>query len=133
MPSPADAEPRTERASFAFRGLRSAGFGVAIGAALTLAFDYPWWSALTHSVCIAIACWFIIDTGRLAAARWVYRHEVAALPQAVHRWPGWPWMLVIVCVGSAMGSSGLTFGASDSLPFFFFSVFPPCSPAVSVL
>ena len=106
MPSPADAEPRTERASFAFRGLRSAGFGVAIGAALTLAFDYPWWSALTHSVCIAIACWFIIDTGRLAAARWVYRHEVAALPQAVHRWPGWPWMLVIVCVGSAMGYSG---------------------------
>ena len=56
-----------ERTRFAVRGLRSAGFGVLIAVGLTLALGFPFFSTLSHSVCVAIACWFTIDSGRIAA------------------------------------------------------------------
>ena len=92
-------------ARFAMRGLRSAGFGVLIAICLTLAFGYPFVSTLAHSVCIAIASWFTIDSGRLAAALWVYRNAPAGSMEPTSRWPGWPWMLPIILVGSLIGFS----------------------------
>jgi hypothetical protein len=107
-PSIAAGEPDTPaqaRTRFAVRGLRSAGFGVIIAVCLTLAFGYPFLSTLAHSVCIAIASWFTIDSGRLAAALWVYRHAPAGSMEPASRWPGWPWMLPIILVGSLIGFS----------------------------
>jgi hypothetical protein len=98
-------ENTPQRARFAMRGLRSAGYGVAIAGALTLAFGFPIWSTLTQSVCISIACWFTIDTSRLLAARWVYRNAVPGSAQATSRWPGWRWMLPIILVGTIIGFS----------------------------
>ncbi|MEQ1686341.1 MAG: histidine kinase, partial [Burkholderiaceae bacterium] len=92
-------------ARFAVRGLRSAGFGVVIAVCLTLAFGYPFVSTLAHSVCIAIASWFTIDIGRLAASLWVYRNEPAGAIEPTSRWPGWPWMVPIILVGTVVGFS----------------------------
>jgi Histidine kinase len=94
-----------QRTHFAWRGLRSAGYGVAIAGALTLAFGFPFWSTLTHSVCIALGCWFAIDSSRLLAARWVYRNAPPGSAQAASRWPGWRWMLPIILVGTIIGFS----------------------------
>ena len=97
--------PAKARARFAVRGLRSAGFGVIIAICLTLAFGYPFVSTLAHSVCIAIASWFTIDIGRLAASLWVYRHARAGSVEPASRWPGWPWMVPIILVGTVVGFS----------------------------
>ncbi len=92
------------------RGLRSAGFGAFIGVALHLAFGMPLRSSLVHSVCIAASCWFCIDLGRISVARWLYRQELYQVnPQtsglAEGRWPGWPWMLPIIVIGTIIGFS----------------------------
>jgi Histidine kinase len=110
MPSPPAAAAAhhdipPQRARFAVRGLRSGGFGIAIAGALTIAFGFPLWSTLAHSVCIALGCWFTIDSSRLLAARWVYRDAVPGSAQAASRWPGWPWMLPIILVGTIIGFS----------------------------
>ena len=118
------AAPRS-RASFAVRGLRSMGFGAFIGVALHLAFGMPLWSGLVHSVSISTMCWFCIDTSRIGVARWLHHHEPAGPPQGgmpegaagryssapagasepKPRWPGWPWMLPIIVVGTVVGFS----------------------------
>ena len=109
MPSSLDvkvsATGPAHRTSFALRGLRSAGFGVLIAAALMLAFGYPFWSTLAHSVSIAVICWFTIDSGRLIVARWVHRDAPEGSRLANHQWPGWPWMLAIILVGTVIGFS----------------------------
>jgi hypothetical protein len=101
---PPDA-PKRQRARFAVRGLRSSGFGVFIGVALHLAFGMPLWSTVVHSVCIAIMCWFCIDTSRVMVARWLHRRDPLGSPQATARWPGWPWMLPIIVLGTIIGFS----------------------------
>jgi Histidine kinase len=98
--------PVRRRAHFAVRGLRSAGFGVAIAAPLSLAFHFSFWSTLTHSVCISVLCWFTIDSGRLIVARWLHRDTAPFAPLGEHQWPGWPWMLGIILVGTVVGFSG---------------------------
>ena len=97
--------PVQRRAQFAVRGLRSAGFGAVLAACLVLAFGFPFWSTLAHSVSIAITCWFTIDTDRLLVARWVHRNALPGSPEAEGRWPGWPWMLPIILVGTIIGFS----------------------------
>ena len=92
-------------ARFAVRGLRSAGFGVVIAVCLTLAFGFSFRSTLAHSVCIAIASWFTIDLGRMAAALWIHRREPRSADDPISRWPGWPWMLPIILVGTVIGFS----------------------------
>ena len=106
-PTAADVQgtPVQRRARFAVRGLRSAGFGVLIAVCLTLAFGFPFFSTLSHSVCVAIACWFTIDSGRIAAALWLFRRAPAASMESVSRWPGWPWMVPIILVGTIVGFS----------------------------
>ena len=106
----AAASPPQQRARFAVRGLRSVGFGAFIGVALHLAFRMPLWSGLVHSVCIATMCWFCIDLGRIGVARWLYRHALRhhhpqASGQAEGRWPGWPWMVLIILGGTIIGFS----------------------------
>ena len=93
------------RAPFAVRGLRSMGFGAFIGVALHLAFGMPLWSGLVHSVSISTMCWFCIDTSRIGAARWLHRHDPAGATESKSRWPGWPWMLPIIVVGTVIGFS----------------------------
>ena len=92
-------------ARFAVRGLRSAGFGVVIAVCLTLAFGFSFRSTLAHSVCIAIASWFSIDLGRTAAVLWIYRREPPSATNSIGPWPGWPWMLPIILVGTVIGFS----------------------------
>ena len=100
------APQRWHRTRFAVRGLRTAGFAVVIGVALTLAFGYPLSSTLVHSECIALSCWLAIDSMRLVVARWVHRNAPPCSPEAESRWPGWPWMAAIVLVGTIIGFSG---------------------------
>jgi len=90
---------------FAMRGLRSAGFGVIIAVCLTLAFGWSFRSTLAHSVCIAIVSWFTIDLGRMAASVWIHRREPPSANRNIGRWPGWPWMLPIILVGTIVGFS----------------------------
>ena len=80
--------PVRQRARYAVRGLRSAGFGIVIAICLTLAFGYPLWSTLAHSVSIALMCWVTIDTSRLLVTRWVHRHAPPGSPESLKRWPG---------------------------------------------
>ena len=101
----AAATPPQQRARFAVRGLRCAGFGAFIGVALHLAFGMRLWSSLVHSVCIATLCWFCIDLGRIGVARWLYRRNPQASGLAEGRWPGWPWMVLIIVLGTIIGFS----------------------------
>jgi Histidine kinase/Histidine kinase-, DNA gyrase B-, and HSP90-like ATPase len=106
-----NAEPRADGlqahlgARFAVRGLRSAGFGVIIAVCLTLAFGFSFRSTLAHSVCIAVASWFTIDLGRIAAVLWIHRNDPPPTTDSVSRWPGWPWMLPIILGGTIVGFS----------------------------
>ena len=104
-PTPALATPSQRPQAFAVRGLRSLGFGGVIAVCLTLAFGFPFYATLVQSVCTAVCCWFSIDSGRLAAARWVHRHAANGTPESLKRWPGWPWMVPILIVGSVIGFS----------------------------
>ncbi len=96
---------------FAMRGLRSAGFGVIIAICLTLGFGFSFRSTLAHSVCISIVSWFTIDLGRTAAVLWMHRHDAPSAGQPASSWPGWPWMVPIILVGTIVGFSvGGSFG-----------------------
>ena len=103
--SPALATPSARPHAFAVRGLRSLGFGVVIAVGLTLAFGFPFYPTLVQSVCTAAFCWFSIDSGRILAARWVHRGAARSTPESLKRWPGWPWMVPIMIVGSIIGFS----------------------------
>jgi hypothetical protein len=104
VPTATAAAPR-HRAPFAVRGLRSMGIGAFIGVALHLAFGMPLWSGVVHSICIATMCWFCIDTSRIGAARWLHRHDPVDASESRSRWPGWPWMLPIIVIGTVVGFS----------------------------
>ncbi len=104
-PAPALAAPLQVLRAFTVRGLRSLAFGVVIAICLTLAFGFPFYPTLMQSVCTAAVCWFCIDSGRLFAARWVHRHATSSTPASLKRWPGWPWMVPILIIGSIIGFS----------------------------
>ena len=87
------------------RGLRSAIFGVVIALLLTGGFGSRFWPNLVQSVCISVACWFMIDLGRIPLARWAHRNDPPGSPEAEGDWPGWPLMLVGVAIGSVIGFS----------------------------
>ncbi len=97
--------PGQMRARFLVRGLRSAGFGVVIAVGLTLTFGFSFRSTLAHSVCISIASWFSIDLGRVAAVLWIHRKEPPVTTESIGQWPGWPWMVPIILLGTVIGFS----------------------------
>ncbi len=104
-PAPGVTAPLHVLQALAVRGLRSLAFGVVIAICLTLAFGFPLYPTLMQSVCTAAVCWFCIDSGRLFAARWVHRNATSSTPDSQKRWPGWPWMVPILIVGSIIGFS----------------------------
>jgi sensor histidine kinase YesM len=97
---------RRSASSFLWRALRVIGFAMLFAVALTVTRGQNLGYTLIYSICIALICWFCIDMGRFAMARWMHRDS----PVGDRDWPGWPWMLVIILIGSAIG-----FGAGTAL------------------
>lgn len=94
-------------ASFLSRALRSLGFAILFGVAIAVSRNQNLWYTLVYSLCVALICWFCIDLGRFAVARWLHRFSADARSD----WPGWPWMLVIIVIGSTIGfSTGTALG-----------------------
>ncbi len=84
------------------RALRSLGFGVGIGLCIAILRPQSVWATLIYSMCIALLCWFFIDTGRYLLALWLgHGNERPG-------WPGWRWMIAVVTVGSSLGFLGGT-------------------------
>jgi sensor histidine kinase YesM len=84
------------------RALRSAFIGIGIGLIIAVLRPQNIGITLIYSLCIALLCWFFIDTGRYLVAVW--------LGQGNERpgWPGWRWMIAVVIVGSSLGFFGGT-------------------------
>jgi len=79
------------------RALRSVGYGVVAGLSIALIRQQPVWTTVLYSMCIALACWFFIDSGRfLVSARVCDGRQRPG-------WPGWGWMSGIVIVGGCLG------------------------------
>jgi Histidine kinase len=106
--SHADRSPQQRLRRFMVRGLRSLVLGPVISLVFVLLFAQHFWSALIYSTSIAFCCWFFIDGGRIVVASWVNP------PQEIERrgqWPGWPWMVAILLIGTVLGYSiGNAFG-----------------------
>jgi hypothetical protein len=94
--------PRT-RSPYLVRALRSAGFGLVVGAALALVRAQNLWYTLVYALCISLICWFCIDMGRLGLARWLLRRSAAKNAKEGNEWPGWPLMIAVVILGSCIG------------------------------
>lgn len=93
--------------SFVLRGLKVIGIGTGISLLFALFTPRHLGVSLAYAVPITFGCWFFIDGGRLLAARWVSRRRVAA---DAH-WPGWPWMVLVLLLGTVLGyQSGHTIG-----------------------
>jgi hypothetical protein len=106
MVSPVDsreASPAEHRAPSLARALRSVGFGIIIGLSLALLRGQSVWNTLIYSICIAFVCWFCIDGGL-----WLVAGRLSLPSGDRRRWPGWPWMIAIVTVGSGLGFFGGT-------------------------
>ena len=100
--SSSDAAVASRQRRYFIRALRSVGYGVVAGLCIALIRQQPVWSTVLYSMCIALACWFFIDSGRLlVAARIGSGRERAG-------WPGWGWMTGIVTIGGCLGLLGGT-------------------------
>ena len=79
------------------RGLRSVGYGIGIGLCIALVRQQPLGPTLLYSMCIAVACWFFIESGRYLIA--------TRIGPGNRRpgWPGWGWMTVVVIAGGCLG------------------------------
>ncbi|WP_341886943.1 histidine kinase [Variovorax sp. YR752] len=107
MPPALDAVSTPVWRSFMLRGLRVIGVGSGIALLFALMTPRNLGVSLAYAVPITFGCWFFIDGGRLLAARWVNRRRVAA---DAH-WPGWPWMVPVLLLGTVLGyQSGHTIG-----------------------
>jgi sensor histidine kinase YesM len=96
------AHPPQPRASYLLRGVRSLGFGVVIGTGLWALRGDSFWYTMAYSLSIAGSSWFLIDSGRLTAARWLKQRSLDPKTGS-DQWPGWPWMIAIVVIGSCLG------------------------------
>jgi hypothetical protein len=90
------------------RALISACYGLAIGTAIAFLNDQDLFTTLVYSLCISVLCWLCLDVGRQLVARWMVARRGATGDDERDRWPGWPWMLVIIGVGSAIAYTGGT-------------------------
>jgi hypothetical protein len=79
------------------------GFGIVFGGSIALLRGQIVWNTLIYSICIALVCWFCIDGGRWLVARRLYSSSTDR-----RGWPGWPWMIAVVVVGSSLGFIGGT-------------------------
>lgn len=64
-------------------------------------------TAFVFSSCISLSCGFFIQCGRWLANQWLSRRPNTRLTADELRgaWPGWPLMLLILIVGTALGVS----------------------------
>jgi hypothetical protein len=90
------------------RALISAAYGLAIGAAIAFLHGQDLVTTLVYALCISLLCWGCLDVGRRQLARWLLARGGAGNVDARDGWPGWPWMLLIICVGSAVAYIGGT-------------------------
>ncbi|WP_295642646.1 histidine kinase [uncultured Methylibium sp.] len=63
---------------------------------------------LVYSFAIGMSCLGLIEGGRRIAPDWAWRWQ-ARHGHAAGRWPGWPWMSVVIVFGT---TAGYTLGAS---------------------
>jgi two-component sensor histidine kinase len=101
-----DPQRFTQGARLAARGCFSAGFGVVFGVVLAILHEQSIGVTLVYSVATSMLCWGLIDGGRLAVARWLHRDPAADASGVGREWPGWPWMIAVIAVGSTMGLTG---------------------------
>lgn len=57
---------------------------------------------LAYSCTIGLSCGLVIDRGRRAMSRWVWRGDPGH-EHALNHWPGWPGMAVVVVAGTLVG------------------------------
>lgn len=94
------AAAKTRGLGYVARAARSAAFGAWFGLAIAFVRGQSVGVTLIYSLCISLICWFCIDLGRTAVAALLRRRGGAA---ARREWPGWPWMVFLVFVGSTIG------------------------------
>ncbi|MBS0420843.1 MAG: histidine kinase [Proteobacteria bacterium] len=92
-----DSTVASRQGRYFLRALRSVGYGVVAGLCIALIRQQPVWTTVLYSMCIALACWFFIDSGRLLVS--------ARVTDGRQRpgWPGWGWMTGIVLIGGCLG------------------------------
>ncbi|MBS0445815.1 MAG: histidine kinase [Proteobacteria bacterium] len=110
MPNVAAVSAPAERkpVDYCWRAIRSAGYGLLIGAGLSGLRGSPLLQTLAYAMPIAMLCWFFIDFGRLGLTHLLTRIGGRMTPQLAGGWPGWRWMIGVVVIGSALGFSGGT-------------------------
>ncbi len=103
--APALPAPEHPLRLFALRGARVLAVGAIISALVSFAFSRTVLNSFAYGMSITMMCWFFIDGGRLAVARWVHRNAPPDADPASLRWPGWPWMLTVIVIGTFIGFS----------------------------
>jgi len=93
-------QPWRTRATAVLRDLAAtAALCVAIAVLLSVVFSYPLARALVFSLCIGFSCLLLIDGGCRLAAQALLRLRPGEAAQDTG-WPGWPWALPIIVMGS---------------------------------
>jgi hypothetical protein len=90
------------------RAARSGLYGIVVGSGIAYLHRQNLWITLVYSLCIALLCWFCLDTGRRVVARWVLQRAPDPASGQRDLWPGWPWMLVIIVLGCTVAYTGGT-------------------------
>ena len=88
------------------RALRGTLLGTVVGIGIALFRNQNIGYTLVYSISISVICWFCIDFGRRLVARWLKRHSRISEIYAKNDWPGWPWMIPVLFVGTFIGFSG---------------------------
>ena len=100
---PAAALPKSSRLRrYLMRGVTTTGFALVIATVLWILMRQPYTTTLIYTLCISLCCWFLIDTGRIAAALWGQRNAAGGARDE-SLWPGWRTTVPIVVVGSVLG------------------------------
>ena len=103
-----DSSPSNGRGRYLARALRSMGFGIVVGLSIAIIRQQSIWTTLVYSLCISLACWFFIELGRFVLAGLLNRNTPNRYLTSRPGWPGWGWMMAVVCVGSCFGLFGGT-------------------------
>ncbi len=85
------------------RGVRTVGAGFVVAVCIwAMSPRKEFGITLVYSLCIALSCWLLIDLGRELVAS---RLSLLRFGESTRgtRWPGWPWMLLIVLAGGVLG------------------------------
>ncbi len=91
-------------APFWLRGLRGIGYGIVVGLCVGALRAQSVAATVIYSGGIALLCWLSIDLGRRYVARWLG----SPAPSGAEIWPSWPWVALIVLVGSSIAFVGGT-------------------------